>query len=116
MFTLKKILFASWMLFLSTSVFATVSCSASGTGSCTTSQQCMNGKTKMLISIYPSGRDGSYKVWDTGTGKTVASGRYGTTHLVQKTVSGLYGCYKLKVDNDNFDLNGDSTLGSMGPL
>jgi hypothetical protein len=62
---------------------------------CTTGS--INANSKHKISIYIDACEGSpWKVWDTGTGKTIASGT-GNGAGINKSVGGLYGTYKAKL-------------------
>ena len=59
----------------------------------------INANSKHTISIYIDACKGSpWKVWDTGTGKTIASGT-GNGAGINKPVGGLYGTYRAKLSD-----------------
>ncbi|GAA3741669.1 hypothetical protein GCM10022225_26440 [Plantactinospora mayteni] len=80
---------------------ASAECSAPfwslGTRGCTTGTISAHPSGRYIDVTYWGCRDTRWKVWDTGTGVTVASGRTPSGGHMTRRIGGLYGSYKAQI-------------------
>ncbi|MGI5213364.1 hypothetical protein [Plantactinospora sp. CA-290183] len=68
-----------------------------GTRGCTTGVIPANSAGRFIDVTYWGCRDTRWKVWDTGTGATVASGRTPSGGYMTRRIGGLYGSYRAQI-------------------
>jgi hypothetical protein len=68
-----------------------------GTRGCTTGTISANSSGRFIDVTYWGCSGTSWKVWDTGTGRTIGSGKTPSGGYMTKRIGGLYGKYKAQI-------------------